>query len=98
MQLRDAAQAELLKQAATIDAEVLYQGSYQAFEALSELLGEYRYFFDEQKPGLFDASVFAYTNILLDNTKVWKETRMVEELQKFGNLVKHREDLLQEYF
>lgn len=97
-QLRDAAQAELLKQAATIDAEILYQGSCQAFEALSELLGEGRFFFDEQKPGLFDASVFAFTNVLLDSTKAWKETRMIEDLQRFENLVKHREYLLQQYF
>ena len=97
-QLRNAAQAELLKQAATIDAETLYQGSCQAFGALSELLGEGRFFFDAEEPSLFDGSVFAYTNILLDNTKMWKETRMIEDLQRFENLVKHKERILLQYF
>ena len=97
-QLRNAAQAELLKQAPTIDVEALYRESKKALDALSELLGDDRYFFDEEKPGIFDAAVFAYTNILLDDGMQWEARRMNEDLASFKNLVGHRKRILDEYF
>ena len=81
-----------------IDGDALLRESNKAFGALSELLGENQYFFDEEAPGLFDASVFAYTNILLDGGIAWQQRSMQEDLRKRKNLVAHREQILQKYF
>lgn len=97
-QLRKAAEAELLKQSPMIDMEALYREGEKAFSALSELLGEDHYFFGEAQPGLFDASVFAYTHILLDEGMVWKDKRIIKDLEKWDNLVRHREKILEEWF
>ena len=97
-QLRAAAEGELLKQSARVDTEAIYQGSDKAFEALSELLGDEDYYFGEKRPGLFDASVFAYTNVILDEGLDWKDTRMVEGLLTYSNLAEHRERILGAYF
>ena len=97
-QLRAAAEGELTKQSARIDAEALYQGSDKAFGALSELLGDEDYYFGERKPGLFDANVFAYTNVLLDEGLGWKDFRMMDGLRRYSNLVEHRGRILEAYF
>lgn len=70
----------------------------RAFTALSELLGDDRYFFAEEEPGLFDASVFAYTNVLLDGRFAFKEGRMQQILRKNANLVRHRGRIHERYF
>ena len=97
-QLRAAAEAELLKQSARVDVESIYQESDKAFAALSELLGEDEYFFGEKMPGLFDATVFAYTNIFLDGGLDWRDTRMRDGLREYQNLLDHRERLVETYF
>jgi metaxin len=90
--------SELLKQSATIDVEGIYRDCDKAFEALSELLGEDSYFFAERRPGLFDASVFAYTSVLLGEELEWRDPRMKEQLREYQNLVEHRERILEKYF
>ena len=45
----------------------IYSEAEKAFEALSFLLGDDEWFFGSVKPGLFDAAVFAYTHLLLDD-------------------------------
>ena len=90
--------AELLKPSPVIDVKALFREAEKAFEALSELLGDDEYFFSQGQPGLFDASVFAYTHLLLDEGMGWSETRMQEGLLKYGNLVEHRHQLLEKYF
>ena len=97
-QLRAAAEGELTKLSARIDAEAIYQGSDKAFGALSELLAGEDYYFGERKPGLFDASVFAYTNVILDDGLNWKDTRMVDGLRRYPNMVEHRERIFEAYF
>ena len=97
-QLRHAAEQELLKQAPVIDIEGLYRGSAAAFAALSTLLGDEEYFFHASQPTLFDASVFAYTHLLLDSELGWRNRRMAEGLEQCPNLVQHRERILQNYF
>ena len=87
-----------MKQSARVDAEAIYQGSDKAFEALSELLGDKDYYFGEKRPGLFDASVFAYTNVILDEGLDWKDTRMLKGLLTYSNLVEHRERISKAYF
>ena len=97
-QLREAAVSELLKQSPTIDVENLYYGCKNAFEALSHFLGDDTYFQDGESPGLFDASVFAYTNILLSEQLDWRDTRMKEQLEGYQNLIDHRERITKQYF
>jgi len=97
-QLRSAAEAELLKQNAIIDGDAIYRESDKALGALSDLLGEDEYFFGETKPGLFDASVFAYTNLLLDEGLSWEDSRMGDGLKGYQNLIAHRRQILKVYF
>jgi len=97
-QLRAAAEAELLKHSAIIDIDDLYGEADNAFEALSTILGENTFFFGNENPGLFDASVFAYTYLLLDEGMGWKETKMSKGLEKQQNLVQHRQRIYKTYF
>ncbi|CAG8003047.1 unnamed protein product [Penicillium salamii] len=93
-QLQQAARDELLKTSQYIDAADLEGDANGAFEALSTLLGEDEHFFGRPNPGLFDASVFAYTQLILDDTMGWKRNRLGQLLQEHPNLVQHRERLL----
>ena len=97
-QLRSAAADELLKHTAVIDVESVYSDAQRAFAALSTLLGDSDNFFGADKPSLFDASVFAYTHLLLDEGMGWKEDRMSRGLKKYFNLVQHRERIVEVYF
>lgn len=97
VQLQQAARDELLKTSQYIDVSALEAEADDAFEALSTLLGNNEHFFERSSPGLFDASVFAYTHLILDKGMGWKRNRLAELLQKHENLVQHRERLLK-YF
>jgi len=88
---------ELLKLSPVVDVQAIFRETEKAFEALSELLGDDEYFFSQDHPGMFDASVFAYTHLLLDEGLGWS-TRMLEGLILHENLVDHRNRLLQKYF
>ncbi|EAW07514.1 putative mitochondrial outer membrane protein (Sam35) [Aspergillus clavatus NRRL 1] len=94
MQLQNAARDELLKTSAYVDAAALEADAADAFEALSALLGDNLHFFDRPNPGLFDASVFAYTHLILDEGMGWKQNRLGQLLRQHENLVQHRERLL----
>jgi metaxin len=96
--LRTAATAELLKHSPVIDANDLYSEADKAFEALSSLLGNDDWFFGETHPTLFDASVFAYTQLLLDERMQWTDGKLPAALRRRGNLVEHRERVLARYF
>lgn len=93
-QLQQAARVELLKTSRYIDAADLEGDAANAFEALSALLGEDEHFFGRPNPGLFDASVFAYTHLILNEELGWKQNRLAQLLRKHNNLVQHRERLL----
>lgn len=93
-ELRQAAQTELLKTSQYVDASALEAEAGEAFEALSTLLGDDQHFFARPNPGLFDASVFAYTHLVLDDKMGWKQNRLGQLLKQHTNLVQHRERLL----
>lgn len=95
IQLQQAARDELLKTSKYIDVADLEGDAKNAFEALSALLGEDEHFFGRSKPGLFDANVFAYTHLILDEGMGWKQNRLAQLLREHTNLVQHRERLLQ---
>ena len=100
-QLREAAASELSKAGAggTSKADLL-QDAADAFSALSTLLGDSDWFFNASKPGLFDAAVFAYTHLILDESLEWGENGngLRELLEKHDNLVHHRKRILELYF
>ncbi|KAL4806692.1 hypothetical protein BDV18DRAFT_118955 [Aspergillus unguis] len=93
-QLQQAARDELLRSSSYIDVSALEAEAAEAFEALSTLLDDKTYFFGREKPGLFDASVFAYTHLILDQKMGWKYNRLEQLLSQHANLVQHRERLL----
>jgi metaxin len=97
-QLRTAAKEELLKTVSIIDSGELYSRAQEAFQALSTLLCENKNFFGSESPGLFDASLFAYTHLLLDSDMGWETTTLVDILAQYPNLVRHRDRLLKQYF
>jgi metaxin len=64
------------------------------------LLGKDDWFFGAKRPGLFDASVFAYTHLLLDDSlgKGWVDTRLRDALKERKRLVTHRDRIVAAYF
>jgi metaxin len=96
--LRRAAEQELLKFSAVISSELLYKEAEDAFAALETLLGIDKWFFGASKPSLFDASVFAYTHLLLDDKMNWVETQLPESLSRHRSLVKHRDRIANSYY
>ena len=99
-QLRAAAEAELVKSSSTntlIEEEIM-RDAENAFEALATLLGKDEWFFGQEKPGLFDASVFAYTQLVMDEGMLWKENKLGELVRRYAGLVRHRESMLGRYF
>ncbi|CAD6575366.1 MAG: hypothetical protein ASARMPRED_007202 [Alectoria sarmentosa] len=97
-QLRSAAETELLKQSPIIDVEAIYRDCDKALEALSELLGDDEFFFGKGTPELFDASVFAYTHVLLDEDLDWQHTRLRDGLEQYSNLVEHQKRIAEDWF
>jgi metaxin len=97
-QLQQAAREELLKYSTYIDEDDLYAEATKAFQALSTVLGEDSNFFGSAQPGLFDASVFAYTHLLLDNSLGWQNKKISDALRRNANLVQHRQRILEKYF
>lgn len=98
LQLRQAAQDELLKSTTYIKEDELYLEAEDAFKALSTSLGDDTHFFAQGRPTLFDAKVFSYTHLLLDESLNWQNTRLADSLKKTENLVRHRQRLLASYF
>ncbi|KAF1933320.1 uncharacterized protein M421DRAFT_194205 [Didymella exigua CBS 183.55] len=99
-ELRLAAENELLKFSATVSAETLHNQAEEAFTALDLLLGDDEWFFGAETPGLFDASLFAYTHLLLDDRlgKGWLDSRLRDMLMSRQHLVAHRNKILEKYF
>lgn len=99
-ELQSAAEKELLKFSSTTSAETLYNQAEEAFGALDTLLGKDKWFFGASGPGLFDASVFAYTHLLLDENlgKGWADTRLRDTLMSRHRLITHRDRILAKYF
>lgn len=99
-ELRLAAEKELLKFSTIVDGETLHNQAEEAFAALEALLGGDKWFFGASGPGLFDASVFAYTQLLLDDElgKGWVDTRLRDALMSRKSLVAHRNRIRDKYF
>lgn len=84
-----------------VDIDALYRASDEAFSALSVLLGDNEWFFGEEEAGLMDASVFAYTHLLLDKAMGWEEVeRMGQGLRegRWKNLAEHRRRIFEKCY
>lgn len=99
-QLRRAAESELVKAAASnVISEVdILREAEEALNALSTLLGQDSWFFGQQNPSLLDASVFAYTHLILDSGLEWSQNGLLEHLKKHENLVQHRDRIVDMYY
>ncbi|KAK3403077.1 hypothetical protein B0T20DRAFT_16574 [Sordaria brevicollis] len=104
-QLRRAAESEILKTgpggtASTaltllVDEQAVYRAAVNALEALATLLSESNtgWFFGAETPTLFDASVFAYTHLMIKYMSDGKSERQGEEgsifaERRLGNIVR----------
>ncbi|ORY68749.1 uncharacterized protein BCR38DRAFT_335148 [Pseudomassariella vexata] len=99
-QLQHAAESEILKStgAPAVNPPALYKGAEEAFEALATVLGGEAWFFGNLNPGLFDATVFAYTHLVLDEKLSWQDSRLRDALMNYPSLVEHRDRILARYW
>ncbi|KAI1176615.1 hypothetical protein F4777DRAFT_265981 [Nemania sp. FL0916] len=95
-QLRHAAELEIIKSTGrdAIDPATLYKGAREAFAALDTVLGDEAWFFGSQVPGLFDATVFSYTHLILHEGFAWGNRRLNDIVKEFPRLVDHRDRIL----
>ncbi|KAK2594087.1 hypothetical protein QQS21_008190 [Conoideocrella luteorostrata] len=93
--LRSAATSEILKttRRPLLQPAQLYRDAKTAFATLSTLLGANEWFFGAEEPGLFDAEVFAYTYLILDDSLGWKDDTLARCVANRENLVEHRKRL-----
>ncbi|KAF2765435.1 hypothetical protein EJ03DRAFT_377826 [Teratosphaeria nubilosa] len=99
-QLRAAAETELIKASAsnTIIEDDILRDAEDAFDALGSLLGNDEWLFGQAKPGLADASLFAYTQLILDDGLGWQQNKLADLVRRHGNLVRHQQRIEQVYF
>lgn len=78
----------------------IYSEAEEAWQALSTLLGSNDWFFSSSSPGLFDASVFSYTHLIL--RVVYPNNNiggiLSHSLRRQSNLVKHEERMRSRFF
>ena len=99
-QLREAAEKELAKTSysSTISEEDTMREAARALSAFSELLGEDQWFFGQKQPSMFDASIFAYTHLILDEDLQWGENELGRQVSQHQNLVAHRDRIMNQFF
>ncbi|KAH0530720.1 hypothetical protein TsFJ059_005314 [Trichoderma semiorbis] len=94
--LRNAATDEILKttRRSLVDPRQLLLDATDALRSLSALLADNDWFFGQSEPGMFDAEVFAYTYLILDEAFGWADDYSLAQcLAKFDNLVEHKRRL-----
>lgn len=69
-----------------------------ALLALSELLGQNQWFFGQGQPSMLDASIFAYTQLILDQSLQWGDNKLAGYISQHQNLVAHRDRILSQFF
>jgi metaxin len=98
--LQSAAASELAKSSysSTISEADIMRDAANALSALSELLGEDQWFFGQKQPSMLDASVFAYTHLILDGNLQWVRNELAQHTYEHQNLVDHRARILNQFF
>lgn len=99
-ELQTAAAAEIRKYSTVTDAEGIYSDAKDAIDALETLLGQEEWFFGKTEAGLFDAAVFAYTQLLLDDEQdiVWKDERLRSLVLNKPGLVQHQKRIYEKCY
>ncbi|KAF3933118.1 Metaxin-2 [Dactylella cylindrospora] len=100
LQMRQAALETILKgtEDPKITGKVLYARAEEAWAALSALLGKNKWFFNGQDAGLFDASIFAYTHLILRLDWTGGGRALAEGLIKHSNLVNHEQRIRSKWY
>lgn len=100
-QLRGAAEDQLSRSWKSIDADEIYAQAAAAFSALETLLGDSDFFSGTDKPGLFDASLVAFTHLILEFAQPskqiglqWKDRTLSEILMRYEGLILHRDRVI----
>ena len=88
---KEAAEKELLKTRAVVSADEVYADAQAGWEALEAVLGEDEWFFGGGEPGLVDAAVFAYTQLVGGLVEGGRGGRLRRGLERCAGLVGHRE-------
>ncbi|KOS21601.1 Metaxin-1 [Escovopsis weberi] len=93
--LRRAAAAEILSttRRPALSPPTLLADARDALAAIAALLADDEWFFSAPAPGLFDAEVFAYTHLVLDDGIGWADDELARCVAAFDNLVRHRDRL-----
>lgn len=99
-QLQAAAETEVLKTSKRSLLSLLdvMRDAGEAFQSLAHLLGGDDWFSGEGKPGMFDASVFAYTHLIISDHLQWEYWPLREELVRHENLLHHQQRIMDLYF
>ena len=99
-QLQSAAAGELVKSSysSTICEADIMRDATDALSALSELLAADKWFFGQKQPSMLDASVFAYTQLILDESLQWGANELAKHTSQHQNLVDHRDRILTQFF
>jgi len=99
-QLREAATEELAKSSfsGVVSEEDIFRDAENALSTLAELLSSSDWFFGQAQPSILDASIFAYTHLILDGSLQWSKNKLAEQLSQHANLSEHRSRILNRYF
>ncbi|UNI20761.1 hypothetical protein JDV02_006820 [Purpureocillium takamizusanense] len=91
--LRGAAISEILKttRRPLIDEDQLFADARTAFQTLDRLLGQDKFFFGSETPGMFDAEVYAYTQPIINYSLVWGDNDRLLCYVGIGPLFAHRQ-------
>jgi metaxin len=72
-----------------VSADDVYADAEAAFASLDCILGTNDWFFNASSPGLFDATLFGYTHLILTMRWHEKEATLERMVRKHRNLVEH---------
>ncbi|KAG0131623.1 hypothetical protein HOY82DRAFT_669843 [Tuber indicum] len=99
-QTKAAARQQLLQAhpGGVLDPRKIYAEAGAALQAISTILGDHMWFFGGSNPGLFDASVFAYTHLILTLRWHSEENALLRAVMGHDNLLGHEERIRCEFF
>jgi len=81
-----------------LDPREIYASAGDALKAISTILGRDTWFFGGGGPGLFDASVFAYTHLILTLRWHSKENALLRAVMGHDNLLGHEKRIRDKFF
>ncbi|CUS14117.1 unnamed protein product [Tuber aestivum] len=81
-----------------LDPRRIYADAGAALEAISTMLGKDTWFFGGGDPGLFDASVFAYTHLILNLRWHTGENTLFRAVMEHDNLLGHERRIRDAFF